>query len=290
VRPSISIRWSSKTKGKNTEHSNQYPNKQNKQPKQNQQKYPKKQQPANPTVAAVLDPMPTFSMSARSEPSATSGGSSSGNSGSGSDSGNNNNSSGKGDENGFKPPPLQLGGFSGKFVRALFDEANRAGEVDKVGTEMPKFMELYHKDVTLRSVLLSPLVKGANKLDALNSILDQLELCSTSKKCIITLLNTARLSSLKNIVRDYQLLITYERKQIQAYITSAQPLSQQQLDKLREKVSHLIHPDYQLVLSSQINPSLLGGLKLRIGDKELDLTMASKITNYQRSLKTAFGL
>jgi len=240
----------------------------------------------------VVDPMPTFSMASQSEVSVTSSSSSSDDSGSGNNNNNNddNNNSGKGNENGFKPPPVQLGGFSGKFVRALFEEAKKAGEVDKVVTELLKFVELYQKDVTLRSILLSPLVKGANKIEALNSILDQLELCSTNKKCIITLLNQARLSSLKNIARDFQLLVNYERKQLQAYVSSAQPLSQQQLDKIREKVSYLVHPDYKLVLTSQINPFLLGGFKLRIGDKELDLSVATKINNYQRSLKTAFGL
>jgi len=54
-------------------------------------------------------------------------------------------------------------------------------------------------------------------------------------------------------------------------------------------MSTLLPPGKTLVLSSQLNPKLLGGIKVRIGDRELDLSVSSKIKQFEQIFRTAMN-
>jgi len=101
---------------------------------------------------------------------------------------------------------------------------------------------------------------------------------------------------IENRLRDFKLLVDYFGRlvaeklgQIHATVFSVEPLSKTQLQRIENRMSTLLPAGQTLILSSQLNPKLLGGIKVRIGDRELDLSVAAKLRQFEQVFRTAMN-
>jgi len=74
-----------------------------------------------------------------------------------------------------------------------------------------------------------------------------------------------------------------KRGEVEATITSADPLTKAQLDAVTQAMKTQVAKGKKVVLSTQVDPTILGGLQIQIGDKFLDLSVGSKIDEISRT-------
>jgi len=178
-------------------------------------------------------------------------------------------------------PPIDIYGLHGRYANAAYTAASKAGVLDKVESEMIAIKNTAASSPTFKMFLDNPLVSRDEKE---KRILDMLQgqVTPVTLNLMLTLAGNARLSETTKIVDTYSQLMKAKRGEVEATIISAEALSKAQLDTVAAAMKTQVGEGKKVILSSKVDPSIMGGLQVQIGDKFLDLSVGSRIDAISR--------
>lgn len=131
------------------------------------------------------------------------------------------------------------------------------------------------RDAALRSAMQEPRTSAQDKLQRLaQSVPGGLD--ADVRRFLGTLLETGQVGQLSAILAEFEDLVRRRPERVVARVASAVPLSAQEKDSLRLKLERRFGPD--LDFQFEVDPSLIGGVYLRIGDRVIDGTVAGKLS------------
>ena len=177
------------------------------------------------------------------------------------------------------------GGLAGRYARALYDLADEQKQLDQTVAEMDRLGGLIGGSADFQRLLGSPLYDvNAARLAAF-AVLDAHDFGKIVHDFVGVVANNRRLSALPRIVATFADLVATRRGQISAIVTTAHGLPDVQREQLRAR---LIESGYSNVnLIETRDPSLLGGMVLRIGARLYDTSLKSRLQRLQYALKGA---
>ena len=168
-----------------------------------------------------------------------------------------------------------------RYAGALFAVANRNGILDAVASDL----ELIHKRMTdvpyLRAILMEPLVSDTRK----NSVADEAfgdRVTAASLNFLKLLIRKRREELFEECAREFRVLLAIHANTADAEVSSAVPLTVDQTDRLTEKLQALTGKTIRL--TSSLDPALLGGVVVRIGDTVMDGSVRGKLERLERQL------
>jgi F-type H+-transporting ATPase subunit delta len=166
-------------------------------------------------------------------------------------------------------------------VLAAAAAAGEAGQLDEVEDELFRFGQLVAANPQLRSALSSPVAPADLKRQLLDTLLDG-KVTDTSLRLITQAAVHPRGRSLDASLTEYARLAAEWRQRLIAVVRVAVPLSDTERDRLSAALAaafgHGIHLDVLL------DPGVLGGISVRIGDEFIDGSVASRLTALRRRL------
>jgi len=156
----------------------------------------------------------------------------------------------------------------------------------QVAKELRAFADALENDFDLRTTFINPLVKGAELESVKSELFPKLNITTDETKELVTKLTEKRaLRNLRKIVSDYEKLVSYSQKEVIATATTATPLSEEDENKLINAIKTRIEPDENLRLEKVVDPSVLGGLRVTLEGQSIDLTVASRIKEIDRTIR-----
>jgi F-type H+-transporting ATPase subunit delta len=169
------------------------------------------------------------------------------------------------------------------YARALFDAAHDAGAVDQVRRELGDFVAALAASDSLRDVLADPQVDTAAKQRVLAELTreDQPLVANT----LHLLLQRGRFPIVEELGADFNALAAAEADLVTVEVTSASELSPEAHDKIAARVREVT--GRRVELAQRIDPEIIGGLVLRIGDVIVDGSVQARIRQLRRRLATA---
>lgn len=166
-------------------------------------------------------------------------------------------------------------------VLAAAAAASEAGQLDDVEDELFRFGQLVAGNPQLRSALSSPVAPAELKRQLVDTLLDG-KVTGTSLRLITQAAVHPRGRSLDASLTEYARLVAESRQRLIAVVRVAVPLSASERDRLAAALAtafgHSIHLD---VL---VDPGVLGGISVRIGDEFIDGSVASRLAALRRQL------
>jgi len=108
---------------------------------------------------------------------------------------------------------------------------------------------------------------------------------SEIKNLLKLILQDGNLDLLSDVNSSLGRVVSGQQEPVKAEITSAVELSDQEKNALRDSLSKQFSGD--LVFSFSVDPALLGGLRVRVGDRLIDTSVASRLTALRESLTSA---
>ena len=166
-------------------------------------------------------------------------------------------------------------------VLAAAAAASEAGQLDDVEDELFRFGQLVAANPALRSALSSPIAPAELKRRLLDTLLDG-KVSSTSLRLITQAAVHPRGRSLDASLTEYARLVAEWRQRLIAVVRVAVPLSERERDRLAAALAaafgHGVHLD---VL---VDPGVLGGISVRIGDELIDGSVARRLAALRRQL------
>ncbi len=156
-------------------------------------------------------------------------------------------------------------------------------EDEKVADETYSNMQLIASTINgsdeLQTVLSSSIIKSDVKKKALLAIFEN-QINPISKNLIDLLINNKRLTDFGTVASQYITLYDAERGKEEAKVTTAIPLTDALKTQVLAKVKELTGKT--AILENIVNPDILGGFILRVGDIQYDASIANKLTVLKR--------
>ncbi len=166
-----------------------------------------------------------------------------------------------------------------RYAKAVLTIAKDAKKETEVNNSMKLIATTVEENNELAVVLNSPVIKAEDKVKALTAIfseaVDQITLG------VIGLLGeNKRLPLLANVAKQYSVLFDHDKLVDVARVTTAVPLTKALNDKVLAKIKELTGNEASI--QNVVNPDILGGFILRIGDIQYDASIVSNFNELKR--------
>jgi F-type H+-transporting ATPase subunit delta len=169
------------------------------------------------------------------------------------------------------------------YAQALFDAAREAGVVEPVRRELGDFVAALAASAPLRKVLADPQIETSAKTRVLAEVTrgGQPLLASTLQLMLVR----GRFGAVTELHHAYDALAIVEEGVVEVEVTSAEELPADTEKKIVARVQEVT--GRRVELARRVDPSILGGLVLRIGDVIVDGSVKARIRQLRRRLATA---
>ncbi|PSK36080.1 ATP synthase subunit 5, mitochondrial [Elsinoe australis] len=186
-------------------------------------------------------------------------------------------------------PPVALFGVDGTYASALYTAAAKTGDLEAVAKVLDSASATLKKDAKLQSILNAPSLSAEDKNSIVNELLNTVGASgnATVKNFMQTLAENNRLGVLEGVCEKFGTLMGAYRGEVELTITSATQLDAKVLRQIETAVSksQFVGQGKKLKVVPKVNPEIRGGLVVEVGDRTIDLSVASKMAKMNKLLK-----
>jgi F-type H+-transporting ATPase subunit delta len=169
-----------------------------------------------------------------------------------------------------------------RYARALFEIGKESGTLSPLAREIEDAASMYTASEDLRVLLDNPLVPEAQREDVLSEISARAGLSDTTKNTLRLLARRRRFVALPEIARQLARLVDQDQNLARALVTSAGPLSDGYLDRLRAELEKATGK--KIAITHKQDPSLIAGVVTQIGDQVIDGSLRARLSSFRESL------
>ncbi|HEX8526220.1 F0F1 ATP synthase subunit delta [Allosphingosinicella sp.] len=173
--------------------------------------------------------------------------------------------------------------LAGRYAMALFELARDQRQLETVGASLDALRRALAESDELRSLTTSPLVGREESLGAVAATADSMGLDPLTRNFLGVLARNRRLSQLGAVIRAFDMLSARHRGEVRAEVTSAHPLTDDQVEALKTKLKASTGSDVAVELS--VDPAILGGLVVQVGSRMIDGSIRTKLNNLANAMK-----
>ena len=170
-----------------------------------------------------------------------------------------------------------------RYAQALVEIGEEQNALDGYGRDLTALTELVAESKDFREVLINPVFPKEDKKKIANSILEKLGTDRMVINFINLLIDRKRIDQLEGIEKAYHQRVDEIRGITRGEVASASPLDDAELDRIRQALSDISGKDVRL--SARVDPSLIGGLVAKVGDKVFDGSIRSQLNELKESLR-----
>lgn len=168
-----------------------------------------------------------------------------------------------------------------RYAEALYSVASERNQVDSVEQELASILEVFNSHPELMSILDHPSISIDAKKKQVAELF-QGRVSDLVLNFLNLLFDRRRQDVIAEIGATYVELADAARGRIKAEVESAVQLSEEELNALKSKLGV---NGKQVEFATKVNPSLIGGLKVRIGDRVFDYSVTGQLERFRQTLK-----
>jgi len=183
--------------------------------------------------------------------------------------------------------PIQLFGIEGRYATALYSAASKQKQLDSVESDLKEIQGLLKKKGRFHDYVMNPSLKRTDKRDLLSSTLAQSKASKLTANLVGLLAENGRLNKLEGIANSFSQIMSAHRGEIECEVVTAKPLDGPLQQELDAALKAFVKPGQTIKITSRVDPSIIGGMIVSIGDKYVDMSTASKVKRYTEIIKAA---
>ena len=166
-----------------------------------------------------------------------------------------------------------------RYAKSLIDLAKEKGTLEQVKSEIEQVAAVIKENTELKAVLANPIIKTDKKQNILKALF-QGKVSQEVSGFFDIMVRKGRgelvYATALEFIREYDEL----KGIVNAEVTSATPLSDTNLQALKATLQEQINA--QVLLTNKVDKSLIGGFVVKVGDKQVDASIAGKLNKLER--------
>ncbi len=166
-----------------------------------------------------------------------------------------------------------------RYAKAILQKANENNTEAVVFGDMQSVYNTIENSRDLQVVLQSPVIKANDKKNALLKIFG--EQSEATHSLINILVANKRTMLLSNVAKSFVDIYNEQQGVKVATVTTAVPLTSELEVKVLAKVKELTGSE-KVTLKSEVDPEIIGGFVLRVGDIQYNASIANQLGNLKR--------
>jgi F-type H+-transporting ATPase subunit delta len=169
------------------------------------------------------------------------------------------------------------------YARSLFEVASDQDKLDVVRDQLGAFADALSETRDLQVFFFSPYFSTAEKEDGLDRVVSDAD--PAVLNFLKLLIEKHRMPVLLRIRATYDALWEQENKLLPVQITSAVELDQQIVSQLGDRIAE--QTDRKVDISAAVDPDILGGIVVRVGNSVLDASVRTRLEQLRRQVARA---
>ena len=171
---------------------------------------------------------------------------------------------------------------SRRYAKALFELATEAGTLDSVVTELARIASAFEGNAELERALSNPLIALEAKRAILTDLTVALQVSPITKHTVLLLGDRRRAHALPAVARSLAELANKKKGIVRAEVTSAVNLPDSYYERLKTQLERVTGK--KITIDRRLDPTILGGVVARIGDRIFDGSLQSRLSEVRQHL------
>ena len=166
-----------------------------------------------------------------------------------------------------------------RYAKALLELSLEKGNLDAVNGNMQVLSDTINESADLRSLIKNPTVKEEEKNTIFTALFGK-TFDADTMNFISLLTKNKRTEILPEITQQFITQYRANKNIVTAEVTSATELDEEQ----KKSIIALLKHDGEVEMVETINPALIGGFIVKVGDKQIDASIATKFKNLRKEI------
>jgi F-type H+-transporting ATPase subunit delta len=169
------------------------------------------------------------------------------------------------------------------YARSLFEVAQEQDKLDTVRDELGEFADALNESRELQVFLFSPYFSTKEKTEGLDKAVTGAD--ETVANFLKLLIEKHRMPVVFRIRAEYDKLWEEENRLLPVIVTSAVELSEDTVKQIGDRIAE--QTDRKVDLQSNVDPDILGGIVVRVGNSVLDASIRNRLETFRKQVARA---
>jgi F-type H+-transporting ATPase subunit delta len=169
------------------------------------------------------------------------------------------------------------------YARSLFEVASERDQLDVVKQQLDQFAAALHENRELAVFFFSPYFSADEKKNGLHSAVEGAD--PAFMNFLEALIERHRMPAIFRIRTDFEALYDKSNKLLPVTVTSAVELDAETIESLGKRIGE--QTGNEIELTSNVDPEILGGIVLRVGNFIMDASIRTRLEKLRREVAQA---
>jgi F-type H+-transporting ATPase subunit delta len=169
------------------------------------------------------------------------------------------------------------------YARSLFEVAQEQGKLDEVREQLGEFADALNENQEMQVFFFSPYFATQEKEEGLDKVVTDAE--PIFQNFLKLLIDKHRMPAVFRVRRTYDQMWQQENKLLPVEVTSAIELDEQTVKQIGDRIGE--ETGQKIELSARVEPDILGGLVVRVGNSIIDSSIRSRLEQLRRQVARA---
>ncbi len=171
---------------------------------------------------------------------------------------------------------------SDRYALALYEIGKENNELEKLSKNLTLVKSLYDTNTDFVSFVKNPTYLKNQQNEMVNSLSDLMKFDLTLKNFLLLLIKKSRLFYLQKIIDSFFKLLSKDKNEIDASLTSAKKLDDNEINNINTELSQVLKSTIKF--KYKVDESLIGGLKIQLGSLMIDTSIKNKLKKYEKAM------
>ena len=171
---------------------------------------------------------------------------------------------------------------SDRYALALYEIGKENNDLEKLSKNLTLVKSLYDTNTDFVSFVKNPTYLKNQQNEMVNSLSDLMKFDLTLKNFLLLLIKKSRLFYLRKIIDSFFKLLSKDKNEIDASLTSAKKLDDNEINNINTELSQVLKSTIKF--KYKVDESLIGGLKIQLGSLMIDTSIKNKLKKYEKTM------
>ncbi|MEG1311703.1 MAG: F0F1 ATP synthase subunit delta [Romboutsia sp.] len=171
--------------------------------------------------------------------------------------------------------------IASRYAEALFQVGEETNSTTELYNELNVVVEIIKSNKDFYNILKSPLVSKREKKELIENIFTD-KISTSLNNFFKIIIDKDRISIIENIVKSYKTLLNEKNNIMEGIAISAVSMTNDEIKQLESKLSNKYNKN--VTLENKVDETILGGVLVRLGNKEIDGTVKTRLANMKSQL------
>ena len=174
-------------------------------------------------------------------------------------------------------------GLADRYASAIFELAQDEKSLEAVERDFVALRSLVGQSADLERLVKAPVFTREEQARAMKAVLEKIGAAKLTTQFILVMAAKRRLSVLTEVIRAFERHLARQRGEVQAQVTSARALSDAETEALKAVLKSKLGRNPRL--EAKVDPTLLGGLVVKVGSRMIDSSLRTKLTSLRAAMR-----